>query len=315
MLVSAGYSGLLAAGVTGAVRWLAGRDLHRLDQPSARPASSRCCARCSRVAVTGAVQQPAAGRRRPDADATRPRQSRERAATPLESWACRPAAAWTSARARPAFRGAGGWPGQVPRGQCARRASCSPASAYGACVDEGSFVEDGVFAERLAGDLPADGVVTGSATVDGRPVCVMANDSTVKAGSWGARTVEKIIRIIETAYRDAACRWSTSSTRPAPGSPTRSTCSPAGAAPGRSSGTRSGPAGRSRRCARCSGRPLLAAPTSRRSATSWSWSRATRRCTSASDRMVEMVTGRRRRSRRWAARGCTARSPASVTSW
>ncbi|MGH8866480.1 MAG: acyl-CoA carboxylase subunit beta [Actinomycetes bacterium] len=68
-------------------------------------------------------------------------------------------------------------------------------------VDEGSFVEDGVFANVTAGDLPADGVVTGSATVDGRPVCLMANDSTVKAGSWGARTVEKIIRIIETAYR------------------------------------------------------------------------------------------------------------------
>ena len=30
----------------------------------------------------------------------------------------------------------------------------------------------------------------------------MANDSTVKAGSWGARTVEKIIRIIERAYAD-----------------------------------------------------------------------------------------------------------------
>jgi acetyl-CoA carboxylase carboxyltransferase component len=29
----------------------------------------------------------------------------------------------------------------------------------------------------------------------------MANDSTVKAGSWGARTVEKIVRIIERAYR------------------------------------------------------------------------------------------------------------------
>ncbi len=70
-------------------------------------------------------------------------------------------------------------------------------------VDEGSFVEDGVFANVSAGDLPADGVVTGSATVAGRPVCVMANDSTVKAGSWGARTVEKIIRIIETAYRDS----------------------------------------------------------------------------------------------------------------
>jgi len=68
-------------------------------------------------------------------------------------------------------------------------------------VDDGSFVEDGLYANVLAGDLPADGVVTGQATVDGRPVCVMANDSTVKAGSWGARTVEKIIRIIETAYR------------------------------------------------------------------------------------------------------------------
>jgi acetyl-CoA carboxylase carboxyltransferase component len=67
-------------------------------------------------------------------------------------------------------------------------------------VDEGSFVEDGVFANVVAGDLPADGVVTGTATVDGRPIALMANDSTVKAGSWGARTVEKIIRIIETAY-------------------------------------------------------------------------------------------------------------------
>ena len=68
-------------------------------------------------------------------------------------------------------------------------------------LDEGSFVEDGLFANVTAGDLPADGVITGSGTVDGRPVWLMANDSTVKAGSWGARTVEKIIRAIETAYR------------------------------------------------------------------------------------------------------------------
>lgn len=67
-------------------------------------------------------------------------------------------------------------------------------------VDGGSFVEDGALANALAEGLPADGVVTGQATVDGRPVCLMANDSTVKAGSWGARTVEKIIRIIEQAY-------------------------------------------------------------------------------------------------------------------
>ncbi|GAB2938540.1 acyl-CoA carboxylase subunit beta [Micromonospora polyrhachis] len=67
-------------------------------------------------------------------------------------------------------------------------------------VDEGSFVEDGLLANATADGLPADGVVTGTATIDGRPVCLMANDSTVKAGSWGARTVEKIIRIIERAY-------------------------------------------------------------------------------------------------------------------
>jgi methylmalonyl-CoA decarboxylase subunit alpha len=69
-------------------------------------------------------------------------------------------------------------------------------------VDEGSFIEDGLFANVAAPDLPADGVVTGLAAIDGRPVYLMANDSTVKAGSWGARTVEKIIRVIEKAYRE-----------------------------------------------------------------------------------------------------------------
>jgi acetyl-CoA carboxylase carboxyltransferase component len=66
-------------------------------------------------------------------------------------------------------------------------------------LDEGSFVEDGLLANATATDLPADGVVTGRGTVDGRPVCVMANDPTVKAGSWGARTVEKIVRLTEYA--------------------------------------------------------------------------------------------------------------------
>jgi acetyl-CoA carboxylase carboxyltransferase component len=66
--------------------------------------------------------------------------------------------------------------------------------------DQGlAFVEDGLYANATAGDLPADGVVTGIGRVHGRPVAIMANDSTVKAGSWGARTVEKIVRIQETA--------------------------------------------------------------------------------------------------------------------
>ncbi|HET9730565.1 MAG TPA: acyl-CoA carboxylase subunit beta [Acidimicrobiia bacterium] len=68
-------------------------------------------------------------------------------------------------------------------------------------LDDESFVEDAMLANALAGDLPADGVVTGVGRIDGRPVCVMANDPTVKAGSWGARTVEKIVRLTEHALR------------------------------------------------------------------------------------------------------------------
>ncbi|MEY4173857.1 MAG: hypothetical protein RI900_1022 [Actinomycetota bacterium] len=67
--------------------------------------------------------------------------------------------------------------------------------------DEGTFVEDGLLANTNAHDLPADGVVTGQGRVDGRPALVVANDPTVKAGSWGARTVEKILRVTEYALR------------------------------------------------------------------------------------------------------------------
>ena len=67
--------------------------------------------------------------------------------------------------------------------------------------DQGEYEEDGIFANAEAGDLPSDGVVTAIGKINGETVCVMANDSTVKAGSWGARTVEKIIRIQETALK------------------------------------------------------------------------------------------------------------------
>ncbi|WP_342615677.1 acyl-CoA carboxylase subunit beta [Peribacillus frigoritolerans] len=67
--------------------------------------------------------------------------------------------------------------------------------------DEGVEIEDAFFANCASDGLPADGVVTGIGKINGQRVCVMANDSTVKAGSWGARTVEKIIRIQETAEK------------------------------------------------------------------------------------------------------------------
>ena len=101
------------------------------------------------------------------------------------------------------------------RAAAARRAAAAPTEAaaaklaaqgklyvrdrIGLLFDEGSFVEDSQLANMANPGLPADGVVTGQGNVAGRPALLVANDPTVKAGSWGARTVEKIIRITERA--------------------------------------------------------------------------------------------------------------------
>ena len=66
-------------------------------------------------------------------------------------------------------------------------------------VDQDSFAEEALLANWLGEGLGADGVVTGLGTVAGRSVALMANDPTVKAGSWGPKTVEKILRIQERA--------------------------------------------------------------------------------------------------------------------
>jgi len=66
-------------------------------------------------------------------------------------------------------------------------------------LDSGSFSEEGLLANWEQEGLGADGVVTGLGTIAGRPVAVMGNDPTVKAGSWGPKTVEKILRIQERA--------------------------------------------------------------------------------------------------------------------
>ncbi len=69
-------------------------------------------------------------------------------------------------------------------------------------LDPGTdFEENWLFARSQEPETPADGVVTGVGKVGGRTVCVMANDYTVKAGSWGEKTVQKVIRIQEKATR------------------------------------------------------------------------------------------------------------------
>jgi methylmalonyl-CoA decarboxylase subunit alpha len=66
-------------------------------------------------------------------------------------------------------------------------------------LDEGSFAEEALLANWREDGLGADGVLTGLGRIDGRPVALMANDPTVKAGSWGPKTVEKILRVQERA--------------------------------------------------------------------------------------------------------------------
>src|SRR5437773_2112813 len=60
-------------------------------------------------------------------------------------------------------------------------------------LDADSFIEDGAFANATDPELPADGVITGLGKIGGRLVAAMANDSTVKAGSWGRRMAEMVI--------------------------------------------------------------------------------------------------------------------------
>ena len=71
------------------------------------------------------------------------------------------------------------------------------------CDDASRFVEIGLLVahDQYDGQAPAAGVVTGLATVRGRACVIVANDATVKAGSWWPETIRKILRAQEVAMR------------------------------------------------------------------------------------------------------------------
>ena len=72
-------------------------------------------------------------------------------------------------------------------------------------LDAGSpFLEIGLLIayDRYDGQAPAAGVVTGIGRIEGRPAVVVANDATVKAGSWWPETITKILRAQEIAMRN-----------------------------------------------------------------------------------------------------------------
>jgi len=55
--------------------------------------------------------------------------------------------------------------------------------------------------DQYDGQAPAAGVVTGLGRIAGRAVVVVANDATVKAGSWWPETIRKMLRAQEIAMR------------------------------------------------------------------------------------------------------------------
>ncbi len=98
----------------------------------------------------------------------------------------------------------GGGPKRIERQRAAGKMLARERVA--ALLDDGEdFLELGLLVAHDAynGIAPAAGVVTGMGRVGGRPVAVMANDATVKAGSWFPETVSKVLRIQEAAMRCA----------------------------------------------------------------------------------------------------------------
>jgi acetyl-CoA carboxylase carboxyltransferase component len=69
--------------------------------------------------------------------------------------------------------------------------------------DASPFMEIGLLVayDQYDGQAPAAGVVTGIGVVHGRQVVIVANDATVKAGSWWPETIKKILRAQEAAMR------------------------------------------------------------------------------------------------------------------
>ena len=75
-------------------------------------------------------------------------------------------------------------------------------------LDEGTFNEYDLFVEHDARDfgmeqkiLHGDGVVTGTGTVGGKPVCIFAQDFTVAGGSLGSMHARKITKIMDHSLK------------------------------------------------------------------------------------------------------------------
>src|SRR3954451_16215245 len=97
----------------------------------------------------------------------------------------------------------GGGPSRVERQH--RAGKMTARERIAALLDPGAFfLEIGLLIayDRYDGQAPSAGVVTGIGKIHGRPAVVVANDATVKAGSWWPETITKILRAQEIAMRN-----------------------------------------------------------------------------------------------------------------
>jgi 3-methylcrotonyl-CoA carboxylase beta subunit len=71
------------------------------------------------------------------------------------------------------------------------------------CDPGAAFLEFGLLVayDQYDGQAPAAGVITGLGVAHGREIVIVANDATVKAGSWWPETIRKILRAQEFAMR------------------------------------------------------------------------------------------------------------------
>ena len=167
------------------------------------------------------------------------------------------------------------------------------------------------YANSTTPSLPADGVVTGRGAIDDRPVVVIANDPTVKAGSWGSRTVEKIVRATEIALREELpVFWLVDS---AGARITDQVDSPGRRAPAGSSHNQVALSGKVPQICCLFGPSVAGGALHPELLRPHHHGRGQCVDVSGQPRMAEMVVGRRFRSRTWVVRGCTAPSPVSVT--
>jgi 3-methylcrotonyl-CoA carboxylase beta subunit len=85
-----------------------------------------------------------------------------------------------------------------------KQGKLSPRERVQGLLDPGApWLELGLLVayDQYEGQAPGAGVITGVGVAEGREIVVVANDATVKAGSWWPETIRKILRAQEVAMR------------------------------------------------------------------------------------------------------------------